>query len=72
MIDPTDPIAITEGNAEKRINKAVHVITRHYEEWDAMARNEAQREQTIDAYWHAIESQVRVVLEGMVFDCECD
>lgn len=48
-----------------RIEEAVHTITHH-----AFAQDEAQREQSNAAYWHAIELQVRFVLEGMLFDEE--
>lgn len=71
-LQPSQPgpesVQITAANSEDRIEEAISVILHCWDDWDADAQQEAQQAQSPAGWLDVMEEQLRVVLQGMVFD----
>lgn len=68
LIRSEDSVRVTKENAKFRVRDVVHVLRSNWDEWEASAQEDAQREQDADAYEHTMNSNIEVVLAGMIFD----
>ncbi|HEY0983543.1 hypothetical protein [Schlesneria sp.] len=65
-------IRITKENVAQRIDEAMHTILACWGEWDGAAQQLAQVNQTDEAWFAEMKSQIGAVLIGMVFDQEAE
>lgn len=65
-----ESVAINADNAAQRISDALECICNCWDKWEQFAEQEAQLEQSDEAYHDTMRSQLSAVLCGLVFDRE--
>lgn len=68
MNEEQHQVHVTSENCSSRVEEAMDTILACWSDWDGEASQDAQREQSNDAWFFTMRGNLRCVLEGMILD----